>query len=201
MGTLENGSPGWFNNYSVPVYYSVGFDREQAAQQAIEKIKDQLSFFMAHPTYMLSFYKRKIATQWNDPLFNAQINYNVEENTFSPVRLFQNYIYQISSVMSVIQNMVYFGVFLHSVAIGKKLLKNRKEAVQELPANAFIVLFFELFVLGQFSFSILWEANSRFIVLCYLFIIPFSAVGYSEMFSNGSFLWFPLQKAKKSDKI
>ncbi len=184
MGTIEDGSPGWFNNYPVPVYYSVGFDREQTAERAIEKLKSQFSFFTSHPVYALSFYKRKIATQWNDPLFNAQINYNVEENAYSPARLFQDHIYQMSSVLSVVQNMVYFGVLLYSFSIGKDILKYTKKASYELPSTAFIALFFEFFVLGQFFFSIIWEANSRFTILCYLFMIPMSATGYSETFSK-----------------
>lgn len=60
MGTIENGStPGWFNNYCVPLYYSTDCDRKETAKIAINQLGEQLNYFRENPVYALSFWKRK----------------------------------------------------------------------------------------------------------------------------------------------
>ena len=73
MGMMDAGSkPGWFSNYHVSTYYSVSCDRELAEKHAEEEIIKRINFFCEDPIAAISFYKRKICTQWNDPFYNTE---------------------------------------------------------------------------------------------------------------------------------
>jgi hypothetical protein len=171
MGTLEGGCPGWFNNYPVPVYYETGCDREETAKEAVEKLNERFSYFKENPVYALSFWKRKISTQWNDPFFHSfDILFTDEETPAGLTGFIINHKEGMLVLLSLVQNIVYSGVLLYLI-----MRDTHKDMYQLLP---------EVCLLGEFLFSIIWEGNSRFILPYYIIMLPLSCIGWHALLSR-----------------
>lgn len=170
MGSLERGStPGWFNNFSVPLYYSLGCDSRKTAQAAKETLQEQMNYFSENPGYAASFLKRKICTQWNDPYFNTDFLIPVDEG-IEPTGLsawLEKYQDNLLVFLSVFQNMIYLGAFLYVCFFTSKTPFYRR-----IP---------EVLILGGFLFSLIWEANSRYVMLYFLMMFPLAACGYEAL--------------------
>lgn len=171
MGTLEEGCPGWFNNYPVPAYYEAGYDRQLASEMALEKLGERLHYFKEDPIYAVSFWKRKISTQWNDPFFYSYGIIFTDETT--PHGLTGFIIGHSSGIMvllSLLQNIIYSGAFIYFIS-----RKDKTNVYMLLP---------EVCILGEFLFSMIWEANSRFIIPYYIIMIPLACMGWNHLLSN-----------------
>jgi len=170
MGCLERGStPGWFNNYSVPLYYSLDCDSAKTARAAGETLKEQLQYFAAHSGYAASFVKRKICTQWNDPYFNTDPLIDVDEGSV-PTGLsafIAGHRDGIRTFLSVFQNLIYLGALFYVFFF-----------TEDTPFYRRVL---EVTILGGFLFSLLWEANSRYIMPCFLLMLPMAACGYNAL--------------------
>lgn len=170
MGSLERGStPGWFNNFSVPLYYSLGYDSEQTASAAKQTLQEQVHYFAENPGYAASFLKRKICTQWNDPYFNTNSLISVDEG-IEPNGLsawLEKYQDSLLVFLSVFQNMIYLGALLYVCFFTSKT-----------PFSRHIL---EVMILGGFLFSLIWEANSRYVMIYFLLMFPMAACGYEAL--------------------
>lgn len=170
MGMLENGStPGWFNNFSVPVYYEAEGNREAAAEAAKQEISKQFTYFAEHPAYAVSFYKRKICTQWNDPFYNANTCIAVDEGvTPKGISAFLiDHEEGVRRVLAGYQFVTYLGALLYCIRVATH---------KKLEENVFLVVFF-----GGFLFSILWEANSRYVLPYMLMLLPVAVQGWGSL--------------------
>ncbi len=170
MGTIEDESaPGWFHNYSVPLYYSTDCDRELTAELAFERLGMQMEQFMEDPVYAASFYKRKISTQWNDPFFNTDYLIPVDNGETAEgitVFLLENE-EAIRMLLSLIQSIVYFGTFIYICFVSYK-----DDFAKTLP---------EMVILGGFLFSIIWEAKSRYVFTYFIIMFPMAAIGWHQL--------------------
>lgn len=170
MGTIEDGSkPGWFNNYCVSTYYAHDCDQEASIQESKLRLGEQFRYFKENPVYAVSFYKRKICTQWNDPFYGTDGLIKVDEG-ISATGLTASMIRHqdlIRELLSAFQFIIYLGALLFA------FLPVRKEHFYQ---NCFLTT-----ILGGFLFSILWEANSRYVLPYFLIMIPIAAVGLGEM--------------------
>lgn len=167
MGTIENGSaPGWFNNYSVPVYYSTGYDREETAKFAFKQLGEQINCFKANPVYALSFWKRKIATQWNDPFYHTNYLITVDQKDVPKgvTAFIQEQESNFLIFLSLLQTIIYLGGALYIFFVSHKGVFYKR-----LP---------EVYFVGGFLFSLLWEANSRYVLPYYLIMFPLAAIGW-----------------------
>lgn len=183
MGMSEDSSnPGWFSNYCVPLYYSVDCDRSAASRIAAQDIHARLSLFLEDPVYGISFYKRKICTQWNDPFYNT----NFLIATDGESRGITNCLLALEdgfllTFLSVLQFLNYFGLFVYCIRVADK--KHTGE-------NALLIFF-----LGGVLFSILWEANSRYIYSYILLSMPLSTIGWADCINNFRSLRPPIHNA------
>ena len=169
MGTIEGDSkPGWFNNYCVPLFYANDCDRELTQEKALEQLKVQLSGFVKNPIGAVSFYKRKICTQWNAPYFNTEQLIEVDEG--ESIKGLSEFIAEheenILVYLSILQSIVYLGTVLYFL---KKSYKGK--FAETLP---------EMFILGGFLFSIIWEANARYVFTYFLVMLPLAVVGWNS---------------------
>lgn len=170
MGISEDASkPGWFHNYCVPVYYSVDCDRDAAAGLGRLRIEEKLELFRENPVYGLSFYKRKICTQWNDPFYNTNFLAQVDQGAQGTgitgfvlkhedgVRVF----------LSVYQALLYLGALLCCI---------RKAGSHTVGENVLLIAF-----VGGFLFSILWEGNSRYVFPYVTMLVPMAGIGWGSL--------------------
>ena len=172
MGMMDAGSkPGWFSNYHVSTYYSVDCDREEASEQAVEEIKSRMNMFLEEPLSAISFYKRKICTQWNDPYYNTERIVKVDN--MDDIEGFSAFLFyhenEVRKFLSIIQMLTYMGGMLYCICVASR---------RQLYENISLVI-----LVGGFLFSILWEANSRYVFFYVLFLIPLSVIGW-EFFGN-----------------
>ncbi len=173
MGMIEGESkPGWFNNYSVPTYYAVDCDRAMAAELAEQKIIEQIRNYVNNPIEAISFYKRKICTQWNDPYFNTNLLIPVDDENATGVTAFllKNED-SIRILLSVLQLLIYMGALFYCVS-----LKRDSRVYEFLPLLAF---------LGGFLFSVLWEGNSRYVYVYVLMLLPAGSIGWKKCVRYG----------------
>ncbi len=173
MGMIEGESkPGWFNNFCVHNYYAVDYDREQAKIVAYDKITARLREFVEEPVSAISFYKRKICTQWNDPLFGTIKM--IEPDDVGLAKGLTKFINENQHGMmvslSVLQSVIYIGAFLYCI------LEAREKTIAD---NVMLVC-----LIGGFLFSILWEANSRYIFPYVYLLFPFTAAGWKNIYDK-----------------
>ena len=72
MGLQENeGLYGWDSSYSKAVYYGAECDSELTEEISKEDIRKSISGFVENPTYAGVFFKGKLLSQWNQPLYQS----------------------------------------------------------------------------------------------------------------------------------
>lgn len=173
MGMLEgDAKPGWFNNFCVPNFYAVDCDREKAKEIALDRMQERLAEFKENPISAISFYKRKISTQWNDPLFGTIKM--IEPDDVSAATGISKFICEnqhgMMVCLSMLQSVIYIGAFLYcALAAGKK----------SIAENVMLIT-----LIGGFLFSILWEANSRYIFPYVYMLFPMTAAGWKMLYDK-----------------
>ncbi len=164
MGMIEGESkPGWFNNFGVPTYYENGCDYDATSARSVEMIQYKLNEFTANPMMAVSFYKRKISTQWNDPFYNTVDLIGSDSQQVSGISgWMEKYIDFVQGFLDEIQLLLYLGGVFY-------VLLSRKSLLYRLP---------EVILIGGFLFSILWEGNSRYVYPYVLMILPVAVMGW-----------------------
>ena len=186
MGTIEDGSkPGWFNNFCVSTYYANDCDKTASIQESKTKLKEQLRYFTENPVYAASFYKRKICTQWNDPFYGTDKLIDVDENIVPNgiTLILLQYQDQLRELLSGLQFIIYLGTLIY--------------ALRSMDKKYFYKNCFPTTILGGFLFSILWEANSRYILPYFLIMIPLALIGLEEFVNTTAKIIYKLHTNKQ----
>lgn len=202
MGMQESSrGNGWYNGYNFNTYQNTGMDTEATNALSREAIRERLSYFQAHPAYMGDFYLHKHLSQWADGTYACR---QATLATFGGrSSLFQS-LYEGSLSRSFIeycnlfQTLLYLGTVLfccrpfrhawkHPGIPGPDTTpgtKSREMTVPVPPASQASLQGLPLYlgligVIGGFLFHIIWEANSRYIFLYSLLLMPYCARGLS----------------------
>lgn len=141
-----------------------GWYSEEIAQKALNhpqeikeeykgKIKERLTYFSKNLGEMAQFYYRKIGSMWTETTYSAGMNNNIEENEM--VRGTAFYQKALLIVISTSSMLV--------------LVQNRKNLSLE-------VLFLITIFIGGFTFHLLWEAKSRYILPYLLVLMPIASI-------------------------
>lgn len=173
MGLHEpDGHPGWFDNYVDIVFAENGDDVEVATEMAFENIKGYLDRFREDPGYMWYFYKTKINTQWQAPMYQSIVmNNNIVREQSRIVQM----IYNEEPLGGLIKlYMKAFQLFMYGCIL-LWLLTNWEK---KMPIEKYVLL---IAVFGGFLFSIIWEAKTRYIFPYLLLMIPYFSMGLKEL--------------------
>ncbi len=164
MGMIEGESkPGWFNNFGVPTYYENDCDYDATSAKSVEMIQYKLNEFTADPVMAVSFYKRKISTQWNDPFYNTVDLVGADSQQVRGISgWMEKHTDFLQGFLDEIQLLIYMGGVLY-------VLLSKKSLLQRLP---------EVILIGGFLFSVLWEGNSRYVYPYVLLILPMAVMGW-----------------------
>lgn len=160
----------WVDDYRQ-YYFECQFDIAKVKEKAAEGIRRRIGEMQADPAYAMQFYREKVLTQWNDPLygcfyFNTQ--YREEDIPAAdswPAKVMGDWYESILIFCSRIQAFIYLGVFFYYMLAIKK-------------DTPFLQYIFAITVIGGFLFSILWEAKTRYIFSYYPMMFPMAAMGY-----------------------
>ena len=144
-----------------------GWYNEEIAEKAInnpdikeeynEKVKERLQCFANNIGYTFRFYTMKIASMWTENTYSAIRNNTVDDSAFLDNSIWILTFYQKALLI------------LTSVCCLINLIQNRKNLSLE-------IIFLLLIFIGGFTFHILWEAKSRYIIPYILVLIPIAAI-------------------------
>ncbi len=166
---LQDGkaAPGWYNGYNTGVYNANNFDAEMAAKEAKENIAEIVSGYKKDITASISFFVKKVSSQWNNPTFaSLQIMENREGKDGLKWIMSGNARNVYIFLVNLIHTWILAGVFLFGVLRLKK---------GEWEETLLIITF-----IGGFMFHLVWEAKSTYSMPFFLLLLPLCASGYSE---------------------
>lgn len=174
MGLLEQESNcGWYNNIVKDMAGLLDYDYGKMKEEVDVSIEERLDAFKADPEYARTFFKKKILSQWNDPLCQS-IYFSANDQANHPAKpgSFLEKLYYVPEVhdrvfrfADVVQFLVYLGMLFYF------LFAIRREISP-------LACLLAVTIIGGFFFSILWEAKARYIFPYYVMMYPLAAAGY-----------------------
>lgn len=164
---------GWYNGFNFNTYLESGMDTQKAIEVSREAIKQRKQKFQSTPGYVLQFYLNKYLTQWTDGSYFCREATNASYQRSSIVQSL--YTGELSDVLmhycNGYQLLLYLGAFggiLYGMIVNPPLAKKE---------NSLPYYLCMIGVLGGFFFHMLWEANSRYLLLYSFLLIPYCARG------------------------
>lgn len=178
---------GWYNGFNWNVYEACDYDRELTTQVCMESIKDDLGLFFIDQGYTLEYFYKKFTSTWNAPSFQSILKCEWGSRVtgaMTPGAIFLVYGGG-HDVLFEIMNAYHFLIFLLT---GICLVGYRRKWTL---GSAYLLLN----IFGGFLFHLIWETQSRYILLYFVMFLPFAAAGLKLLFE--SFPW--KRKQNKSD--
>lgn len=158
----ENGTgPGSYNAYNLWLYFGSGFDGKSASSEACLNIKQTLHRWSKDPVSMVSYMNRKILNQWNEASYGGFCMTALQQEPEDWVTAFYSGAAGDwwSHFLNLYQGMVYAMLLVYFVI----LFKGTGNSFLFLPA---------LLLAGEFCFSMIWEAKSRYIYPYIVMVLP-----------------------------
>lgn len=183
---------GWYNNYPKAIYYELELDRAKTAECAKQNIRERLETFRNDVSYANTFFREKILSQWNQPLYQS-IFFNTkytdecrpEEGTLV-AKISGSYYRKILAFCDRWQFIVFLGMLCYFLAA----VRGDSNILQHVLA---------ITVIGGFFFSIIFEAKARYIFPYYIMMFPFAMHGYQQMLEAVS-QFFSMRRQEESVK-
>ncbi len=180
MGMQESSrGNGWYNGFNFTLYQETGMDTELTNEYSRAAIRERLHFFAEHPSYAASFYLHKYLSQWADGTYASR---QATLATFGGRSEFFQELYEgrysryFIGFCNLYQTILYLGALLFSLAA---LPVRRTSREETNPSQRLFVYLGLIGVFGGFLFHMIWEANSRYIFLYGLLLLPYAAQGIS----------------------
>lgn len=178
MGMQESSrGNGWYNGFNFNTYQESGMDTDMTVAVSKTAISERQAYFKANPGYAASFYFNKFLSQWTDGTYASR---QATLATLGPRHPFAEEFYTgkyakaYIEFCNVYQSILYLGCFAGTLIM---LLKRR-------PNNLYLWIGM-ISAFGGFLFHMIWEANSRYIFLYGLLLLPYGAQGLAQL-SNTS---------------
>lgn len=195
MGMQESyGRYGWYTPYCKEVYWSSDSNPELAAQLSWQEVKARLKEFAGEPSYAWQFYREKVLSQWNQPMyqslfFSAQYAEGIQPTPDSlDAKIHGQFFLQVLAVCDRLQFILYVGMtcyFLFAVRKNSNILQHMLAAT----------------IIGGFFFSIIWEAKARYILPYYVMMYPLAVIGYWQFLSQVMALIGKRRNRKAEDNV
>lgn len=120
MGMQEGPmAEGWYNGYSSQIYKENGYSAEAADEVAKEFIKQRIAAFIDNPRECITFYYKKVVSQWNEPTYESLwIARHVQQPESEELGKLITSIYEgklhtiVEETMNLYQLMIYLGTAL-----------------------------------------------------------------------------------------
>lgn len=178
---------GWYNGFNIDTYDAAGMDSALANEISRQAVLERLAYFRGHPGYAVDFYARKHLSQWADGTYASRqatlATYGGRSGFFQEV-----YDGSLSSAYiewgNAWQNVLYLGTLVFCISAVHRKRKGTGTAPQGSGTDSLYLYVGLIAVLGGFLFHILWEANSRYIFLYSLLMMPYCAAGIYTVFAE-----------------
>lgn len=160
---------GWYDDSVQDIYRECDYSVDEASLKAREMIGDFFSEYKNDIPGLVNFYKIKITSQWNNPMYQAMVMNNrclwENQNAFAQRVYNDQFIWKImDKYMNIYQLMIYLGAVLSGIRL---FIKCRD-------AGRLTCL---IAVFGGFLFSVIWEAKGRYIFPYLMLLIPDAITG------------------------
>lgn len=175
MGLSEGWlAPGWINGMSDYIYRDSGYDREMTRWAGRNYIRQFVERAEKEQGYAQSFFTKKTASQWNNPVFecfqlledrNTKVSIPAWLQRFINTGTFSNRI--LTGIFNYVQTLILFGALLYLI------LSVRKIRMEEM--------LFGIIFIGGFLFHMFWEACCTYTIPYFVLLIPYSVNGYLEI--------------------
>ena len=174
MGMQESlRAEGWYNGFNFTTYQESGLDSRLANEVSRQAISERLQTFRNDPGYAAGFYLHKHLSQWADGTYASR---QATIATFGGRSRFFDSLYEgagskwFTGFCNIYQNVLYLGALACFCALWKRQRRDSRSPAL-CPYLGFIA------VVGGFLFHTFWEANSRYIFLYSLLLLPYAAEG------------------------
>ncbi len=175
IGLMETkGRYGWDFSNSYAAYYKNGRNTEKAKEAFDKLISERWQEMAAQPGYLPMFFKNKVLSQWNAPLYQSMyFNYVHEEVHNESVTvffdrlstdLFDELLWQADRL----QFIIYLGTFFYFLCCVRK-------------DEDFLKHLLAVTIIGGFLFSVVWEAKTRYVFPYYMMMFPLAMQGYEAL--------------------
>ncbi|MBS4827834.1 MAG: hypothetical protein KH128_01965 [Firmicutes bacterium] len=166
---LQDGkmAPGWWNGYNNQVYLNNNFQYDTTKKAVIEEIFHTVKSYTEDIGATISFFVKKIASEWNNPTFQTLWMMSEREGKSGLDWLIYGngkIIYTV--VVNILQSWILIGSFLFAI------LRKKNGTWEE-------TLLVITFIRG-FIFHLFWEAKEIYTLPFLVLLIPLSIVGYNE---------------------
>lgn len=161
--------PGRYNDYSKQVFRETEFNPEESKRIAVEEMCTRWEEMYNNPGELSSFYHEKILTQWTDPFFACFVSNHIfkcDPGEFVRDIYAGPWNWRLMLFCDRYQFLIYTGCFLAVFSLWRK-----KDIAWCIPL---------ITIVGGFLFSIIWEAQGRYVLPYYIFSIPYAAYGLAE---------------------
>lgn len=179
MGMQEGPlAPGWYNRYSLTLMERAELDPDTALVLNRQDIAQRLSEFAADPAYALSFYHRKMVSQWAETTFEALLVNRVMPSE-SPFPALVNSLLSgggsraLTLYMEGYTLTLYLGFAAGTALLAIGLLRRKAWAWPCLYAPLALMVA----VLGGFLYHLLFEAKSQYLMIYLPMMAPLGAWG------------------------
>lgn len=166
---LQDGkaAPGWYNGYNNVVYIENDFDYDKTAAAVMDEIKRIVSGYPKDIQTSVSFFVKKVSSQWNNPTFQSLWVLEERDGKDGLAWLLHGtgrylYIFWVN----LLQTWILAGTLLYAV------LRFRKSSIEEIILPITFV--------GGFVFHLFWEAEGLYAILYFPLLLPLSICGYGE---------------------
>jgi len=167
----DNGRAGWHNYYDQLAMAENDYDVAKTKLAVKEYLYSFWETNKNDPAYLADFYYRKLASQWNAPMYQclAMNNNFVEEPRGLAEEVYFGVLREpLEAEMNLHQLVVYGGICSLLIFVRNRWLQIQK----------YLLL---IGVFGGFLFSVIWEAKTRYVFPYYLALLPYAAVGIYEL--------------------
>ncbi len=161
---------GWFNNYPKSIYGQLEMDEDKVRDASLQNLKERFAVFWHDPKNAVAFFREKILSQWNEPLyqsvfFNSKYGENAPEPDSTAGGVSGYYYESYLHFCDRWQFVIFVGMFCYYL-FG---VKRDSSVLRHLLAVT---------IIGGFLFSAIYEAKARYILPYYVMMFPYAAYGY-----------------------
>lgn len=166
--------PGWHDQTDCDEFALYDFDAERMAEDSSEKLAARLKELWEDKAYSVDFFRRKILSQWNAPLYHSYMETKVFDSEVLPEPVHRVY-YEDEAAINDFMDRYQFILYFYATVMTVMSLFGRG---QERPLENRILL---IAIVGGFLFHAFWEAMGRYALPYAVYMIPLAAIGMGQL--------------------
>jgi len=183
MGMQESSrAAGWYNGFNFNTYNQTGMNSEETISISKEAISERINYFAQNPSYCAAFYGEKFLSQWADGTYacrqatlatfggRSQFFHELYEGKYSICFITYCNAFQLLLLLG--------GLVFFAISLFRQCRISGTQNSCELELFCLLIC-----ALGGLLFHMLWEANSRYIFLYGLCLLPYCADGLTSLYS------------------